>query len=290
MDGVRQGLSAKLTEREWQTESPPPPGWSEPARAHAPRTPGRPLEALEEALRSQVIPRLLAAARRADPTSPADRAGVEVLVALSLAEDPDAAADWIEVARVHGATFESLCLDALAPAARRLGELWNDDRCDFAQVTLGTLRLTRALHALSAACPARLRVDAPRALFVPVPGEQHSFGATMLVAFFRRAGWDAESGTPAAPAEVGTAVRARRYQLAGISASRDDALGAVGQSVAAVRASSCNRSIAIFVGGRLFAERPELVATVGADRVTTDARQALLEAERLLSADARGAR
>ena len=35
-----------------------------------------------------------------------------------------------------------------------------------------------------------------RALLVSVPGEQHSFGVTMVAEFFRRAGWDAWTGAP----------------------------------------------------------------------------------------------
>jgi hypothetical protein len=36
----------------------------------------------------------------------------------------------------RGATAHELCLDLLAPAARRLGEMWNTDCCDFTDVTI----------------------------------------------------------------------------------------------------------------------------------------------------------
>jgi methanogenic corrinoid protein MtbC1 len=46
-----------------------------------------------------------------------------------------------------------------------------------------------------------------------------------------------------------------------------------------IRQASRNRDITVMVGGRLFLERPELVAKVGADAMATDARQAVMVAD-----------
>jgi hypothetical protein len=48
-----------------------------------------------------------------------------------------------------------------------------------------------------------------------------------------------------------------------------------------MRRASRNPALGVLVGGRVFVERPELVALVGADATASDARQAALQAESL---------
>jgi methylmalonyl-CoA mutase cobalamin-binding subunit len=83
------------------------------------------------------------------------------------------------------------------------------------------------------------------------------------------------------------AVQAHEFDLFGMSASSDERLDQIAPMIMSVRKASRNRDITVMVGGRLFVERPELVAKVGADAMATDARQAVLGAEgavRLLAA------
>ena len=87
-------------------------------------------------------------------------------------------------------SVESIFLDLLAPAARQLGTQWEADVTDFANVTLGVSRLQRIMRRLG---DTFLQRDQPRqrgesALLTIIPGEQHSFGLSMVAEFFRRAG------------------------------------------------------------------------------------------------------
>jgi methanogenic corrinoid protein MtbC1 len=76
-----------------------------------------------------------------------------------------------------------------------------------------------------------------------------------------------------------SAVQAHDFDLFGMSASSDERLDQIAPMIMSVRKASRNRDITVMVGGRLFVERPELVAKVGADAMAADARQAVLGAE-----------
>ena len=49
--------------------------------------------------------------------------------------------------RGRGVSVEALYVHLLAPAARHLGELWEDDRCHFADVTVGMAGCSRSCAA-----------------------------------------------------------------------------------------------------------------------------------------------
>lgn len=296
MDGMRQQSIENLVgERECWSDPHPPNARQAGEASRSSRLSPAPepvADALAATVTEEIIPRLVEARRRLSPAAtvtalPAPTEHVEALVAFALAEDPDGVMGFVARSHARGVPFESICLDALAPAARRLGELWCDDRCDFAQVTLGTLRLTGALQGLSDLDPSQPGPQAPRALFVAVPGEQHGFGVAMLVAFFRHSGWDAEFDAPASVGELARSVRVRPYDVAGISAGCDRSIDAVTASVRAVRASSCQPAIAILVGGPLFHGHPSLAASIGADGMAADARGALQAANRIATRDTR---
>ena len=55
-------------------------------------------------------------------------------------------------------------VDLLAPAARLLGEYWEDDRCDFVDVTMGLWRLQEVVHEIAARAPADRAAGGRRAL------------------------------------------------------------------------------------------------------------------------------
>jgi MerR family transcriptional regulator, light-induced transcriptional regulator len=203
---------------------------------------------------------------------------------LVVREDVAAAATRIEALRQSGLTIETLYLELLAPIARYLGELWENDIVDFTTVTLGCGRLQQLLHELS---PSFFREAEPhehrrRVLLVPVPGEQHTFGLYMVAEFFRRAGWDVWSGCMP-NRELAELVGKQSFTLVGFSLSGDQRLDALASSIRSVRRASCNRGIGVLVGGPVFVGHPELVSLVGADATAQDGRQATQQAQNTLS-------
>ena len=177
--------------------------------------------------------------------------------------------------------MEDFCLELLAPVARELGAMWADDTADFLQVTVGMGRLQRMLTVMSA--PLEAATQARRILIVPGPGDQHTFGMSMVASFFQRAGWGGWSGVPESPADLLGRVRGEWFAVIGFSVSCAASLDALAAAIRAVRKASLNPDIGIMVGGPSFSAHPELAAMVGADTTAVDGRQAVAQANRLLS-------
>jgi methanogenic corrinoid protein MtbC1 len=247
---------------------------------------------LKRAVETEVIPRLLLAQRVAPSLLPVvPKPGivgarhVGELVDLVLAQELPAVAEYVDELRFRGAPLEDVYLDLLAPAARRLGDLWTEDKCDFTEVTVGLWRLQQVTRELGPAFHgnADLVAAGPRALLVPLPGEQHTFGLSMVVDFFRRAGWGVWSGAVASNADLASLVRGQSFALVGFSVATGDRLDQVGSCIRLVRRSTCNPHVGVMVGGPAFAEHPELAAAVGADATAIDGRQAVAQAHTLLT-------
>lgn len=137
-----------------------------------------------------------------------------------------------------------MCLDTLAPAARRLGELWTDDRCNFAAVTAGVGVLRQMMRDLEADfIPPAAANDPPhRILLTTAPGEQHGFGLAMVAGFLRQAGWAVTLGEPRASA-LATRLRDKAFAIVGISVSSDRLLPVLCSTIRLARRVSRNRAI-----------------------------------------------
>ena len=249
--------------------------------------------ALQRMIEGEIIPRLLMAHRPSAsmppiltivdaqvPAGSAERFATAALKseAYTLLIDIDA-----QVAR--GVSVETVFLDILAPAARYLGELWENDACDFVDVTMALWRLQEIVHELAARLPgaAEHRGGERRALFAPMPGEQHGFGSLMVEEFFRRAGWTTASEPGASEAELVALVGQRWFELVGLTVACADNIEALPRVISALRTNSRNPRLGVMVGGRVFVEHPEWATACGADATAADGRQAVLVAESLVN-------
>jgi methanogenic corrinoid protein MtbC1 len=254
------------------------------------------LTRLVHAIETEVVPRLVLSGRAGQGTIET-RHGVTIpsgdevatFSELVLYRNEQEVDRFVDRMRYRGLSVEMLYLDLLTPTARRLGELWKEDLCDFAQVTLGLGRLHELLRSLSNAfqTEADPRPRGLRALLVPVPGEQHSFGLAMVAEFFRRAGWDVWSGPMQSVSELCSVIRSNYFSVVGLSVSCGTCFDNVAASVRAARRASRNRGIGVMVGGQIFVEHPELVAVVGADATAFNGRDAVLQAHHLIELLAR---
>jgi MerR family transcriptional regulator, light-induced transcriptional regulator len=247
---------------------------------------------LARTIEQEIIPRLMLAHRAlAEPVSRPLAAGQPITVEdvrhfakLVLSHDEDLAFGSIQAFRARGVTVEKIYVDLLAPTARYLGDLWDDDLCTFTDVTVGLGRLQRVLRELSPAFGNGIEhpEQGRRILLLPSPGEQHTFGLVMVAEFFRRAGWDVTGGAWAAGADPAALVAAEWFDVVGFSLGAESHIDSLAESIRAVRHATCNHDIAVLVGGPLFGERPEYLARVGADGMTIDGREAPALAERLI--------
>ncbi len=239
---------------------------------------------LAQAIQHEIIPRLMLAHRSPfECTLPPDRIPVtvsaqevEAFGQLILGQAVEKALECITAMRSQGAPIESIYLDLLAPAARYLGQLWEDDLCDFTDVTLGLGQLQKMLRDLNSEFE-KFRNPEPNGLsilLVPTPGEQHTFGLAMVAEFFRKTGWEVVGGPYDLEDSPQTLVKSRKFDVVGFSLATLVNVPNLTKCVAEVRALSKNKSVCIMVGGPLFAQNPECQASVGADLMVNDAQEA----------------
>ncbi len=213
-------------------------------------------------------------------------AEVDELAAVVLSRDVAPAVAFVESVRLRGLSLESVFLDLLAPAARQLGEMWEEDRAGFAEVTLGLATLHQVLRELGPAFQSEAAATGRglRVLLAPAPGEQHNFGLAIVAEFFRRAGWSVSGEAMTTRGELVRAVRRTWFAVVGLSLASEVRLEALADAIQAVRRASRNASVGIMVGGPIFIAHPELVRSVGADATAVDGRHAVLQASGLLAA------
>jgi len=191
----------------------------------------------------------------------------------------------VDVLLSEGVAVDTIYLDLLAPAARRLGKLWEEDQCDFVDVTMGLWRLQEVLYEISARSPPRptlLESGAKRAMFLPMPGDQHFMGPQVLEEVFAREGWDTLVMTKPLRKEVLNLLSRERFDVVALTLSRDCPSAAVRNIIKVMRSVSRNEHISILVGGHMINQNPAVVAEVGADGTGADARAALEVAEALV--------
>lgn len=248
---------------------------------------------LARAIERDVIPRLAAAHRLADHAEACndarsvalDAAEVDAFARLVAGATDARLAGRLAELRARPLSVETLLADLFAPAARRLGELWADDDCDFTGVTVGLGRLQRMMRELSPAFGVEVGhpPNGRRVLLVRAPGEQHTFGLSMVAEFFRRAGWEVVAGGAGADTDPITAVRREWFDVVGFSVGSEARLDWLPGCIAAVRSASCNRGLPVLVGGPVFFLKPHLAREVGADASAPDGSEAPAVAERSIA-------
>jgi methanogenic corrinoid protein MtbC1 len=238
---------------------------------------------LSKLIEGEIIPRLMVA-HASESAQPAaivtstviTREEVEAFAPLVIQVEADLLLHHVEAILARGIPFESVLVDLLAPTARMLGAFWDTDQCDFVDVTMGLWRLQEIVHEMSG----RLRAEHPvtpgsrRALFAPMPGDQHSFGTIMIDDIFRREGWLTERLTEAETADLLHYAESEWYDIIGLTVSCDCHIAHLRSTIAALRDVSKNPQVCVMVGGRIFSADPDLAEHVGADGTAGDAKSA----------------
>ena len=239
---------------------------------------------LAQAIQHEIIPRLMLAHRTPiECDVPPEVAKVEVSAEevatfgqLILTRSEEQALACITRMRAAGAPIEAIYLDLLAPAARYLGVLWEEDLCDFTDVTLGLGHLQKMLRDLNKEVE-QSRYPTPNGLsilLVPTPGEQHTFGLSMVAELFRKQGWEVVGGPYDLADSPQVLTGQRAFDVVGFSLATSVNLNNLKKTIAEVRKASKNKGVCIMVGGPLFTLHPEFGSDIGADMVASDAQQA----------------
>jgi methanogenic corrinoid protein MtbC1 len=199
---------------------------------------------------------------------------------------PDDAAPMRMIAqlRARGFGLESLLLNLMTPTARRLGDLWTSDALSFTDVTVALSRMQSLVRSLSLGHDHNPALSSPTVMFLPTPGEQHTFGVMMVEELFRRSGYNV--ATPALEQrELLHVVRKSAYDVVGFSLSCDQLMDRLTWAIHMVKSSSRNRGIKVLVGGRVFVEHPDFIRQCGADGSAVDGAHAVQAVEEILGRD-----
>lgn len=240
-------------------------------------------------IKTQIVPKIVLALRRTPAPKIAEATEqlpttIEQFAAMTLGNDDGAASAYVDELLAKGSSVESIFLELLAPAARQLGTLWESDAADFANVTLGVGRLQLIMRRLSDRFTDETNAfhAGESVLLTIIPGEQHSFGLSMVAEFFRRAGWNLCTGPFASHQELTSLVQNHWFDIVGFSVSSDRRLDELKKDIHDIRRDSRNRHVGIIIGGPMVITHPDLVASMGADMMSADATTAPQQAHGLI--------
>lgn len=209
-----------------------------------------------------VPPGLAARAARVLPGGEYDR----FLQLLLGRHSDDALVGFLTAFLEDGHPAEAVYVDLLAPAARDLGVMWEEDSCNFAEVTLACCQMQRIIRRMtrrrafetSDATRGRVLVEAPA-------DAQHTLGAIVVAEILSQTGWSVVLGQPFDPVPDVEGVSLVAYSLA-----RTDQWEAARDRIAALR--RLVPGVEVIVGGQAFLRQPTLVSRVGADGWAEDGR------------------
>jgi methanogenic corrinoid protein MtbC1 len=252
---------------------------------------------ISQLLEGLVIPRLLAGSKAAktgmadisDPSPDRQRASItfdniDQLTRISANEDAAAMLAFVEQFLGNGHSVESIYVELLAPAARRLGEHWETDRTDFVTVTMALWRIQEVLRELAIKVPpaTRGRPHHRTILLSAMPGDQHSLGTLMVAECFERDGWQADVLIEPKRSELTGKVASQSYDMVGLTVSCDCSSAALAALITTIRTVSRNPEVKVLIGGPVVNAQPDLVGRCGADGTAKDAAVAVEFANKLV--------
>lgn len=208
-----------------------------------------------------------------------DPAEVQRLVTVLGGFDESALDAYISAAKRRGLGPARILVDLVAPAARQIGEAWEEDRWDFVDVTLASGRLKRIVRELGALlvhpdarAEAQEAASPPLALLSSPVGQGHTLGLLMVAEFLHADRWSVCLGAPFERLTNSDFVASRFTHLVGLSLSDTDHFEPVREEIRRLRRRSRNPTLRVLVGGPALGLRPELVELVEADAGASDAR------------------
>lgn len=195
----------------------------------------------------------------------------DALVAMALQGREAQARTELRALYEEGMGFDRMQLGLLAPAADKLGALWENDSLSFVDVTIATGTLQRLMHFVAIDLETMPPMGEPKRamLMVQEPGAEHTMGASMAVRFFERAGWHVDYKPGAARSALIELIRSRSYDVLSLSIAVEDKVASAARLLRELRTASRNRGVVTLGGGGALVRDPLLVNELGLDAVAT---------------------
>jgi MerR family transcriptional regulator, light-induced transcriptional regulator len=195
---------------------------------------------------------------------------IDLLCAALLSGDDRAADQFILAARRDGVDVGAISRGYVAGAARKLGQMWDDDRISFIDVTLACGKIygiIRGLRHVLAPQIVQGRETRP-ALFALVPGETHTLGIEIATDHFRRDGWDVDMLMGLDHDAMVAEADLRHYEAIVLVANSDRMLEPLTRLSLALRITQPLAHI--IVAGGILDHHPDILRLVGAEGVMAD--------------------
>jgi methanogenic corrinoid protein MtbC1 len=228
-------------------------------------------QVLRRTVEGDLLPRLLLQ-HRAGPVPPSlairvgvvDEAELDRFMELLRSPDDLRTDRYLRDRFESGGEMPSIFQDLLAPAAHRLGRMWEDDTCDFVEVTLACARIQRAVRRLSthyrAVGPSR---TLGRVLVCGVAGDQHTLGAVLVAETLAREGFSVHLGPP-----FEKTVPEGPLEFVAVSVANSDRWLETRARIEGLR--RVHPEARILLGGAAVARNPAMAISVGADEWALD--------------------
>lgn len=249
---------------------------------------------LFDVIESQIIPRLLQAHPAADASNeqefnaayrPTEQA-IDQFARLCIANDEKSALAFVREVLDAGVGNDNVFIHLMAPAARHLGFLWDQDSVEFTQVTVGLMRMQQITHQLGYEYQ-----DGPqhagavrRVMLACAPGSQHILGLAIVSEFFRKNGWQVVVEIANSPLELDHAVKNEWFDLIGLSVGLTEQIAALPLLIDRLRSASRNPGVSVLLGGPALMSNSVSAHSLGADGISIDAAQAVVLGDSLLRA------
>lgn len=245
---------------------------SQPAAASRSR---ESFEGLRSLVEGDLLPRLLlmhnagpvppALAARAASVLPGGEYDRFLKLILGRNSDEDVTAFLRQIVR-DGHSLDAVYVDLLTPAARHLGVMWEEDSCDFVEVTLACCQMQRVIRRLGRRYLERdSSATSGSVLVETLAEEQHTLGAIIVAEVMGQTGWAVTLGQPFQDTGDIDGI-----DLFAFSLSRVDLWREARARIRQVRLQV--PGVEVIVGGSAFLEEPSLVSRVEADAWAEDGR------------------
>lgn len=190
---------------------------------------------------------------------------LETLCKALISDDDKAAANIVIGLRASGANAEEIYIKQLAAAARMLGDLWDQDRVNFSQVTVGTGRMFAIMRSMRHLFEPKIPAQDKTAIFASVPGEDHTLGVRMAADIFRKEGWEISLKVGLDHDQLVAEIEQLPTGIVGLSIGGGHSVEALSRLVVALHIS-CPQAIMMVSGQNIEEARP-ILSLMGLDGI-----------------------
>ena len=244
-------------------------------------------------IESQIIPRLLDAHPSASSSILEQVQGEQVAASeqdvLDFAQacldtDPQAVFNHLDVLRDKGLGTQTVFLDVITPAARYLGDLWEQDKMDFTLVAQGLLRMHHAMRHLGYETQdgPQTAGDVRRIMLASAPGSQHILGLAMVSEFFRADHWQVVVEISTSEQALLHTVAREWFDVIGLSVGLVEQLPNIPALIARLKTASRNPNAFVLLGGPALLQTQMDDVALAADAISVNAAEAVKLAGELL--------